>query len=607
MCAYGVGLSEPRLAPDGQAVAYVAVVAGRSQLVVAPLDRGSARTVTTEPAPAAAPSYGGGAFDWTPDGGALVYAARDGDLWLVAADGGPPRRLTAHGPGARAAAPAVSPDGHRVAYVVDQRDVAAVALDGSWPVKLSAGADFCLDPAWSADSTRVVWHEWDVPNMPWDHSRLVSRRADGSGDVEVLYDRDDTAVQQPRPAPVGTTTAFVSDQSGWANVVVLDAGSATRRVLDDPHEHASATWGHGQRSFAWSPDGTKLAVARNEDGFGRLVIVDVASGVERALGQGVHGSLSWAGDRLAALRSGARTPTEIVVYDIVAGGRTSVAVGPVAGFEAADLPEPELVTVDARDGTTLHARWYPPLPDTAPTDGAAPMICWVHGGPTDQWAVTFRPRIPYFQARGWSVVVPDHRGSTGHGRAYAQALRERWGAVDHADCADLVAAIVSSGRADPGRIVAMGGSAGGFTVLNLLAHHGDRFAAGVALYPVADLFNLSERTHRYESHYCDSLVGPLPGAADRYRERSPITVADQITAPLLLLHGTNDDVVPVGQTDALVERLRRAGRTVDYHRYEGEGHGWGRPETVVDELERVHDFCRRHVLRGASMNEWTSR
>ncbi len=334
MCANGVGLSEPRLAPDGHAVAYVAVVAGRPELVVARLDRGSARIVTTEPVPAAAPAYGGGAFDWTPDGGALVCAARDGDLWRVDADGGPPRRLTAHGPGARAAAPSVSPDGHRVAYVVDQRDAAVMALDGSWPVRLSADADFCLDPAWTADGTRVVWHEWDIPNMPWDESRLVSRRADGSGEVEVLYDLDDTAVQQPRPAPVGTAVAFVSDESGWANVVVLDAGNTARRVLDDPHEHAGPTWAHGQRSVAWSPDGTQLAIARNEDGFGRLVIVDLTSGVERALGRGVHGSLSWVGDRLAALRSGARTPTEIVVYDIVTGGRISVAVGPVARTRA---------------------------------------------------------------------------------------------------------------------------------------------------------------------------------------------------------------------------------------------------------------------------------
>jgi len=598
MCAHGVGLSEPRLAPDGHAVAYVAAVAGRSQLVVAPLDGAAARTITTDPAPAAAPAYGGGAFDWTPDGESLVYAARDGDLWFLGAHGGPPRRLTAHGPSARAAAPAVSPDGGRVAYVVDQRDVGAVALDGSWPVRLSAGADFCLDPAWSADGANVVWHEWDVPNMPWDESRLVSRRADGGADVEVLYATPNASVQQPRPSPAGMAVAFVSDESGWANVTVLEDDKPAQRVIDDDHEHAGPTWGHGQRSFVWSPDGAQIAVARNEDGFGRLVIIDVATGAERALGRGVHGSLSWAGNRLAALRSGARTPTEIVVYDTVTGERTQVAVGPVAGFGAADLPEPELVTTPARDGTRLHARWYPPLPDSAPIEGTAPMICWVHGGPTDQWAVTFRPRIAFFQARGWSVLVPDHRGSTGHGRAYAQALREGWGVLDHADCADVVAAVVSAGRADPERVFAMGGSAGGFTVLNLLAHHGDRFAAGIALYPVTDLFDLDERTHRFEAHYCHSLVGQLPAAADRYRDRSPVTVADHITAPLLLLHGTDDEVVPVGQTDALVERLRRAGGNVDYHRYDGEGHGWGRPETVVDELERVHDFCHRHLVRG---------
>jgi dipeptidyl aminopeptidase/acylaminoacyl peptidase len=144
----------------------------------------------------------------------------------------------------------------------------------------------------------------------------------------------------------------------------------------------------------------------------------------------------------------------------------------------------------------------------------------------------------------------------------------------------------------------MGGSAGGFTVLNLLASHPDLCAAGVDLFGVADLFDLDETTHRYEAHYLHTIVGPLPEAAARYRDRSPVHRADRITAPLLILQGDADKVVPPAQSQAIHDRLQALGRTVELHLYEGEGHGWGRPATVMDELERTESFLRRYVLRG---------
>jgi dipeptidyl aminopeptidase/acylaminoacyl peptidase len=140
----------------------------------------------------------------------------------------------------------------------------------------------------------------------------------------------------------------------------------------------------------------------------------------------------------------------------------------------------------------------------------------------------------------------------------------------------------------------MGGSAGGFTVLNLLAHHGETVAAGVAVSAVADLFELDDKSHRFEAHYNHSLVGALPEAAGRYHDRSPINAAARIERPLLLLHGDADPVVPVEQSRRIAAAVRGP---VELHEYEGEGHGWGRPATVIDELHRTDDFLRRHVLR----------
>jgi dipeptidyl aminopeptidase/acylaminoacyl peptidase len=247
-------------------------------------------------------------------------------------------------------------------------------------------------------------------------------------------------------------------------------------------------------------------------------------------------------------------------------------------------------------GTTVHGRLYR---SGRPKDGpdVAPLLVWAHGGPTGQNQVTWNPRVAFFVDRGWNVLQVDHRGSTGWGRAYAQALREQWGHLDVADTAAGMRAAAARGWGHPDRMVPIGGSAGGLTVLLLLARHQELCAAGVSLYGVADLFELDETTHRFEAHYLQSLIGVLPAAAERYRQRSPINHAAEIAAPLLVLQGSADRVVPKAQADSLVGRLERAGGTVEYHVYEGEGHGWSRPEVVTDELERTWAFLERHVLR----------
>lgn len=599
MCAAGRTIGEPRLAPDGQRLAFVTTTGGRGALVVVDLDDGHEQVVTTEPAPQGARAYGGGTFDWLADGSAVVYAATDGGLWLQPAAGGPPRELVP-GEGGRCAAPAVSPDGSRVAYAVDQRHVAVatVAPDGPWPVRISGSADFALDPAWSPDGARVTWHEWSVPAMPWDTSAIVVAAADGSSAPRVVAGGEGRSVGQPRFSPDGAWLGHLDDRGGFANLwACRPDGSGARPLLEEGNEHAGPTWGHGQRSWAWSPDSSQVAVCRNVDGgFGDLVVVDVATGGVRRLSRGAHGGVSWVGGRIAAVRSGARTPTQVVVHDGPDFSvRRTVARGPVAGFEAAALVEPEVVCWSGDDGGDVHGRLYRPV--HVDHGEPPPLIAWVHGGPTDQWGVTWNARIAFWVDAGWAVLVPDHRGSTGHGRAYTQAMAGRWGELDVADVAAGLRAAADHGWGDGRRLVVMGGSAGGFTVLNVLASHPHLCAAGVDLYGVADLFDLDETTHRYEAHYLHSVVGPLPEAADAYRDRSPVNRVESITAPLLVLQGSDDPVVPCSQSRAITERLRALGRTVELQVYEGEGHGWGRPETVVDELARTTSFLRRHVLR----------
>jgi dipeptidyl aminopeptidase/acylaminoacyl peptidase len=582
MCLAGRDLTEPKLSPDGGSVAFVARWGSSAAIITVPVAGGPERILTTEPAPAPGRGLGGGCFAWLPDGSAVVYAGRDGDLWLQPVPGGPARRITDVGDERRAEAPAISVDGRRVAAVVDQAEVWEWVIDDGAAERVDDGsADFVFDPGPmpAGFDTGWIWQAWNVPDMPWDASRAAfAVRTESGGWTRDAY-VPAAAIQQLRHHPDGRGLS-VRDDTGWLNVWLGD-----EPLVDEPFEHAGPTWGTGQRSYALSPDGRRLVFTRNERGFGRLCVVDIDTRRVDEVARGVHGQLTWAGDRVVALRSGARTPTQIVAYDPMSWERTTLAIGPVAGWEQADLPEPELVEVD-HDGVTLHARLF--------AAGHGRTICWVHGGPTDQWQVEFMPRIAYWWGQGWDVLVPDPRGTTGHGRAYQQALRGEWGRLDVDDTAALLRAHHAAGRGEPGRTVLMGGSSGGLTVLGLLARHHGLAAGAVVRYPVADLSVLATASHRFEAHYTLGLVGPLDDTAT-YRERSPVHAAADIDVPLLVLHGDSDPVVPLSSTLDLVDRVRAAGGEVELVVYEGEGHGFRDPEHQRDEYRRIADFLANVV------------
>ena len=144
--------------------------------------------------------------------------------------------------------------------------------------------------------------------------------------------------------------------------------------------------------------------------------------------------------------------------------------------------------------------------------------------------------------------------------------------------------LAERGDVDPERLAIRGGSAGGFTTLAALAFH-DTFAAGVSKYGVADLAVLAQETHKFESRYLDSLVGPWPEAEALYRERSPLFHADRISVPLLVLQGLEDEVVPPNQSELIVDALKANGVPVAYLAFEGEQHGFRKAETIVRAAE----------------------
>jgi dipeptidyl aminopeptidase/acylaminoacyl peptidase len=504
-----------------------------------------------------------------------------------------------------------------VAYVHTYEDVDVIAIvdaDGRhWPARFSTGRDFYMQPRWHPSGDRLAWVEWDHPNMPWDGTELkVATVGFPEGGLPICVSAavvaggPDTAVFQGDFTPDGRSLVYVSDETGWGHLHRrdLESGEVTK-LTTGPREFGTPAWVQGQRRFAVTPSGNIIAVA-SELGFDRLTLI-TPSGEVRDLGQlhqGYdalsHPAANPKDESVAIIAAGGAQPTRVITID-TAGGEPAPMVLRRSDSEsvpAAALSQPEAVSWTSFDGEEAHGIFYPPASQHFAGTGAPPLIVLVHGGPTSQSGAGWAPSAQFFATRGYAVLTPNYRGSTGYGRDYMLKLRESWGIYDVQDSQYGAEAMANRGLADPSRLVIMGGSAGGFTVLQSLVEIPGFYKAAVCMFGVANQFTLASDTHKFEARYLDSMLGPLPEAAAVYRERSPIFHSDKIADPIAVFQGEIDRVVPREQSDSIVASLKARGVPHEYHLYPGEGHGWRKTETIEEFYNAVQRFLKQYVLFG---------
>lgn len=588
-------LTEPRIDPTGAYVAFGAAHDGVGSLRLVELSDGFEREWPLSPPPALARGMGGGCFRWLPDGSGIVYSAKDGGLWEASLPGGSDDVGVVDSCRVDTRHEGVFGPLHGVALSDDARFVAAIdSLTSVIVVERATGLTrkvvhqhaFSLDPVWFGET--VYWQAWSQPHMPWDESEIWCATAPDFRARRVSKLRG-VSLQQFAVSAAGELGAM-SDVTGWLRPGIVDVDEVVPLPLaGEPGECAGPQWGGGLRSWCWSPDASRWLVARNLSGFGDLAVVERATGAVTTLARAVHGAVSWSAHGIVALRSGAVTPTQVVFFDPETFERRVLATSELpcddGAWSSFELVEPKVGVVDG-----VPYRLYSPV-DTSST--TSPLLVWVHGGPTDQWQVTFIPRIAHWVGRGCRVLVVDHRGTTGHGRAFQQALNGYWGEGDTADVVAVTRHAHASGWGEPGHTVAIGGSAGGFAALNAAGSHPELFAGVVALYPVVDLADATDRSWYYEQHSIAVLVGDSPANVDLYHRRSPLSKLDALaTVRVLLMHGDLDDAVPLDHSVLLADQLRRRGGDVALHVFEGEGHGFRRRANQEREYALIGDFLR---------------
>ena len=605
--AAGLSLADVQWDSDSETLVWLENRGARGVLVAQGGEE-APRDLTSELSVRAMVGYGGG--DFSVAAGQVYFAGPGGRLYRQALAGGEARPVT---PGFGAvAAPRVSGDGRWLAYVYSHEGEDGLALvdsaGASWPAKVYADSDFVMQPAWHPQGTAIACITWNQPNMPWDGTtlRLLSLEEGGTTlpqvvDEVVLAGDENTAVFQPEFSPDGRHLAYVSDVSGIGQLWLHDLEDGTQRALTSADaEHGMPAWAQGMRAFAWSADGDGLYFLRNERGFVSLWRHDLATGSESRFGQlQDYSSLGQPAvspqGQVATLASSARIPSRLVSLD--AKGNARVRRRSTTENATGDqLAAVEALTWQGENGERVHGLYYAPHSERYCGEGQPPLIVMVHGGPTSQSRADYDGRAQFFATRGIAVLDVNYRGSTGYGRAYMQRLYGNWGVCDVEDALSGAEHLVRRGLADRERLVIMGGSAGGFTVYQALVDHPGYFRAGVCLYGVANQFSLAMETHKFEARYLDMLLGPLPAAAEIYRQRSPEFQADNIVDPIAIFQGDVDQVVPRNQSDAIVASLRARNVPHEYHVYEGEGHGWRRPDTVEAFYNSVLRFLQQYVI-----------
>jgi dipeptidyl aminopeptidase/acylaminoacyl peptidase len=293
------------------------------------------------------------------------------------------------------------------------------------------------------------------------------------------------------------------------------------------------------------------------------------------------------------LHSGADTPGELQAFDVAAGTMTPLTHLAMASLSPEHLPKSRIVTYKSFDGTLVSA--IVTMPFNLKRDGSNPAVVFPHGGPTGQTNDGFSRYATALASRGYVVIQPNPRGSTGYGLAFQKANYQDLGGGDLKDELAAKQFLVNSGYVDGKRVGIFGGSYGGFMTLMAIGRAPNEFAAAVDLFGIIDWRTMWNHEDALLQAYQKSLLGSPDQFPKVYDATSPLTYINAVKAPLLVQQGENDIRVPPIQAKQVIDALKKKGNTVDSVFYPQEGHGFQKREHQQDSMQRMVDWFEKYL------------
>ncbi|MBV9278776.1 MAG: S9 family peptidase [Chloroflexi bacterium] len=588
------------VSPDGRFITFGSTAGGVSQVYVQSLEGGEPAQITHGTESATQPK-------WSPAGDLIAYLQDVGgdenyQVYVVSPEGGEARDVSG-APGKLHENFSWSPDGARIAYVSNrdgQFDVYYSDVASGQVTRVTNHPSVHHAPEFSPDGTQIAFasnrseyvSNWDtfVVSLLDGRERKVTRH-EGEADEMSYY-----AGQQLRWSPDGRRILVASSVPGNYDVMAVDVETLEREWI------ATSTWDEGNAQ--WSPDGSHVAYVVNDDGNfvihvknladGRLWPVSQPGGVSGYIGmRGKGGDYRWTPDGRSIVYSylGPREAGSIWIVDAMGGEPRRVYSTLPPDIDRQLLVRPSLVHYTSFDGRQNSAFLWQPE-DRAEK---VPAVVMPHGGPTGQTLNSFNPTVQYLVNRGYAVLAPNFRGSTGYGREFQWLNRNDWGGGDLKDVVAAADWLREHGIAD--RVGIYGGSYGGYMTMMAITKHPDRWAAAVAIFPMVDLVTSYTAARPDMKQFQVRNIGTPEENPDLYYDRSPINFVENIQCPVLVLQGERDARCRLDEVQSMCRRLESTGRQFELVVYEHEGHGFLRKENRLDSVRRTVDFFDRHLAR----------
>lgn len=568
---------------DGESVAYSQTVEEDSRILILEIDKRRTTELSSGTGSSSLPC-------WSPQGSRIAIIRADdsgnSNLYLMKPNGNDILKLTEFDDCSFGSIE-WSADGQYLAFTSTKEgslDLYVTRPDSTGLSRITSGLGRAFYPKWSPDGKRLLFFIATRPAGGKYEMKLVNTDGTGLRTIGPAADRNAYGYWSPD----GSKIAFHSNANGSLQIGILDVVTEEGAwITDDERDH---------RCPVWFPDGNRIAFLTECNGNTRISIVDILTqktgnmGPEAGLCHNLK--VTQNGRRIFFIHEGPGNPASLYSQEID-GEMAQLTETLPTSLSKDEFIFPEEASYTSSDGLQIPALLY--RPQQGNPDGLPPAVIRLHGGPNFQTYNCWQPAIQLLVNRGYLVLAPQFRGSTGYGKEFEQLSKGDWGGGDLLDVISAADWLVATEQADPDRIAILGGSYGGYLALMAMAKAPDRWAVGIDLFGFVDLKTFHENASDWMREWIEKQIGSPEQNPTFYRERSPINHCDNIETPILMLHGENDARIPLAQANQLRDRMIKRGKECYLKIYKAEDHFFGSRETQVDVMQTITDFLEERL------------
>jgi dipeptidyl aminopeptidase/acylaminoacyl peptidase len=539
-------------------------------------------------------------FAWSRDARYIYFAKDDGgneqhDIWRLDVEAGEAEQLTSN-PKAQEYPVEVSPDDKTLLVLSnmdDQLNLYALDLETREYTRLTEYKNpvgWGSNVLWSPDGSQIAYSTNETDDLQNQDVYLMN--ADGSDKRRIIQTKVGSQDGVADWSKDGRYLSIGSDFSGRNRAGFYDLESGELRWLtpDD------VDYNPGR----FSPDGSKLLVSKNADSTEETQVYDVASGEPASVEMppGLSYSADWIDDeRFIVNITTDITRPELRDYHIETGDSSVLLEADYGSIDPGVFTQHEYVWYESFDGLKIPAIVYRPK-DMEPGK-QYPALVEIHGGPTWQWFRGFNSFAQFLADRGYIVLEPNIRGSTGYGVEFRDMALKDWGGGDLEDVAAAADYLRTLPEVDPERVGVWGGSYGGYMTFIAMTKKPEHWKVGVAWVGISDLLAMYDESMEHFKYFLCEQMGPPDENADLWRDRSAVNFIDQMTGKLLIVHGVNDPRCPVSQARIAKAKLEELGKVegedFEYVELGDVGHGSQGIEEKIRTYNILVDFLDRNL------------